>query len=73
MSPTEILPRFVISITGPGDPIWHGGPDRDRARRLRAIVEHDSRGRSYYRLGTQLRRLKTDPDLRDLNAILDGQ
>lgn len=31
------LPRFVVSITGPGDPIWHGGPSKERIARIRRV------------------------------------
>lgn len=71
MSPTEAprLPRFVTSITGPGDPIWRGKPDRDRARRIRRMTATDASGRQYF---YGLRRLKTAEDYAHLNRLLDA-
>lgn len=72
MSPTEAptLPRFVVAITGPGDPVWHGGPSRDRARRIRAITTSDSRGKQFYYAAGGLRSLKTEADYAHLNRLL---
>jgi hypothetical protein len=74
MSPTEArtLPRFITSITGPGDPIWHGKPDRDRARRIRTMTTSDSRGRQFYYAAGGLRSLKTEADYAHLNRLLEA-
>lgn len=73
MAPTErVLPRFVTSIVGPGDPVWHGPPSRDRARQIRTITESDSRGRQFYYAGGGLRRLKAADDYAHLNRLLDA-
>ena len=74
MSPTLApkLPRFVTSIVGPGDPIWHGKPDCDRARQIRTITTSDSRGRQYYFASGGMRGLKTEADYAHLNRLLDA-
>ncbi len=67
----QTLPRFVTSIVGPGDPVWHGKPGRDRARRIRAMVSsQDSEGRQYFNDGTGVRQLRTAADYGRLNQIL---
>ncbi len=62
------LPRFVTSIVGPGDPVWHGKPDRDRARRIHLLTLTPG----YYRRTPDgpLRRLRTPLDYEDLNRAL---
>jgi hypothetical protein len=66
------LPRFVTSIVGPGDPVWHGKPDRDRARRIWTITTGDSRGRQFYYAAGGLRALKSPADYAHLNRLLDA-
>jgi hypothetical protein len=66
------LPRFCTSIVGPGDPVWHGKPDRDRARKIRSLCDQDSNGRRYYRrsIGDPWQRLETPADFEDLNRLI---
>jgi hypothetical protein len=72
MTPTQTLPRFVTSIVGPGDPVHRGPHDLARIRRIRALdIRHDSHGRCYYTLGTQVRRLRSAADYQALNARID--
>lgn len=73
MSPATVaLPRFVTSIVGPGDPIWRGKPDRDRARKIRTMTTSDSSGKQYFYGSGGLRRLKTAEDYAYLNRLLDA-
>jgi hypothetical protein len=62
------LPRYVTSIVGPGDPVWHGKPDRDRSRRILLLTPQAG----YYRTGpgAELRRLRTPIDYAELNRVL---
>jgi len=65
------LPRFVTSVVGPGDPVWHGKPDRYRSRRIHTLT--DGRGH-YRRYPTEAwRRLRTELDYAELNRALDSR
>ncbi len=73
MSPTERkLPRFVTSIVGPGDPVWHGKPDRDHARRIRTMTTGTSDSKQYFYGSGGLRRLRSAEDYAYLNRLLEA-
>jgi hypothetical protein len=67
------LPKYVLSITGPGDPVWDGKPSVARAARIVLLTGKDSRDRQYYRDGPGFpwERLSTARDYARLNWALD--